>query len=434
MTLEQLIEAARKAIQDGDLEKAEKLTAQAKAMKALDSLAPVESEDIQMLRKEIEGLKKFKAQVEAEPAGQKAGTLIVTEDEADKKAKLQFKSLGEQLLAIRSAYIHPHMMDDRLKAQKAVLGLNEGQSSDGGFLVQQDFLVGIQEKMHASAVVSSRCDRQPVGPNANGLKINVLDETSRANGSRWGGVRGYWLAEGGTLTASQPKFNQMQWNLKKVGALMYLTDELIQDTTALSGRATVWAGKELAFMVDDAIINGVGAGTPLGILNATCLVTISKETGQAAATVVKENIFKMWARMWAPSRMSAVWLVNQDVEPALWNMDFPVGTGGIPAFLPPGGLSQSPYSTLFGKSVIPTEFNATLGTVGDIILADFGEYLLIDKGGVQGASSIHVQFLTDQEAFRWIYRVDGKPMWNAALTPYKGTATQSPYVALATRA
>ena len=58
---------------------------------------------------------------------------------------------------------------------------------------------------------------------------------------------------------------------------------------------------------------------------------------------------------------------------------------------------------------------------------------LIDKGGMKAASSIHVRFLYDENVFRFIYRVDGKPIWNKPLTPYKGSASVSPFVTLAKR-
>lgn len=103
-------------------------------------------------------------------------------------------------------------------------------------------------------------------------------------------------------------------------------------------------------------------------------------------------------------------------------------------FLPPGGLSQSPYATLYGRPVIPVEYAATLGTVADIILADFSQYLTIDKGGLESASSIHVRFIYGENTFRWTLRNDGHPLWSAPLTPFKGTNTQSPFVVLATRA
>ena len=84
--------------------------------------------------------------------------------------------------------------------------------------------------------------------------------------------------------------------------------------------------------------------------------------------------------------------------------------------------------------MIETEYNSTLGTVGDIILADFGEYQMIDKGGIQSASSIHVQFVTDETVFRFVYRVDGQPKWDLPLTPFQGTNSVSPFITLATRA
>ena len=141
----------------------------------------------------------------------------------------------------------------------------------------------------------------------------------------------------------------------------------------------------------------------------------------------------MHSRMWARSRGSAAWFINQDVEAQLLKLSLPVGTGGVPVYLPAGGVSQAPFSTLFGRPVVPIEQCSTLGTVGDIVFADLSQYVLIDKGGVQADSSIHVRFINDETTFRYIMRVDGMPLWNSVLTPFKGTATVSPFVALAAR-
>jgi HK97 family phage major capsid protein len=83
--------------------------------------------------------------------------------------------------------------------------------------------------------------------------------------------------------------------------------------------------------------------------------------------------------------------------------------------------------------VIPVEYASTLGVKGDIVLADLSQYLLIDKGGMQSAASMHVRFLNDEMCFRVTYRVDGQPTWNKDLTPFKGTNTLSPFVTLAAR-
>ena len=58
------------------------------------------------------------------------------------------------------------------------------------------------------------------------------------------------------------------------------------------------------------------------------------------------------------------------------------------------------------------------------------QYLLWEKGNVEYATSMHVEFLTDQEVARFIYRADGQSAFASALTPYKGSATTSPFVVL----
>ena len=98
----------------------------------------------------------------------------------------------------------------------------------------------------------------------------------------------------------------------------------------------------------------------------------------------------MWSRMWGRSRQNAVWFINQDVEPQLYALSQIIGTAGVQVYLPANGISGQPYGTLFGRPVIPVEYAATLGTEGDITLCDFSQYVLADKGGVQSASSMHV--------------------------------------------
>lgn len=344
-----------------------------------------------------------------------------------------FRNVGEQLQAIRAAGIPGGQTDPRL-FQAAATGLNETVPSEGGFLLQQDFSTQLLVAAFETGVLASRCQRIQISSNSNSIKLPAVDETSRATGSRWGGVRGYWLAEADEKQASKPKFRSLELALKKNVVLVYATDELLQDATALEGFIRMAAPDEIGFQVDDAIINGTGAGQPLGILNSGCLVSVSKETGQTAATVVFENISKMYARMPARNRKNAVWLVNQGIEPQLFGMSISVGTGGIPVYMPAGGVSGQPYGTLFGRPVIPIEQCAALGTVGDIIFADLSSYLLADKAGIESAMSIHVRFVYDESIFRFVYRVDGQPVLASSITPFDGGNALSPFVALAARA
>jgi HK97 family phage major capsid protein len=348
--------------------------------------------------------------------------------EPAKEEKRGFDTFGEfaQAVALRA--------DDSRLAEFRASGLNEGVPADGGFFVQKDFANQLIKAAFDTGVVGAKCRRFPLSSNANGIKIPAVDETSRADGSRRGGVRGYWANEAATVTASDPKFAQIELTLNKLFCLGYITEELLQDASAMDALLNQLYAEEIGFKLDDAIINGDGAGKPLGIMSAGCLVTVAKETGQAADTILYENIVKMWSRLIATSRGNAVWFINQDVEPQLYSMVLSAGTGGVPVYLPASGLSGSMYGTLFGRPVVPIEQCDTVGDLGDIILADMSQYYLIDKGGVQAASSIHVKFIYDEMAFRMTYRVDGQPAWKSAITPYKSSNTLSPFVTLAERA
>jgi HK97 family phage major capsid protein len=351
----------------------------------------------------------------------------------------EFRTFGEQLTAVIRAG-RTGEIDPRLLNLRAVSGASEIVPADGGFLVQQDFAGEILQRSYEMGQVLSRCRRIPIGPNSNGLKIPAIDESTRATGSRWGGVQVYRTAEGGDLTGKKPKFRLMELSLKKMTGLAYATDELLQDSTALEAIFSQAFQEELTFSIENEIINGQGAGQMLGILNAAATVSISAEGSQVATTFVAENAMKMWARCWGRSRPNAVWFINQDVEPQLYQMNVKIknvagseNVGGMPVYLQAGTIAGQQYSTLFGRPVIPIEYCATLGTVGDVILADMSQYIVIDKGGVQSASSMHVRFLNDEQTFRWVVRNDGQPSWHAALTPFKGSATQSPFVTVATR-
>ncbi len=357
-------------------------------------------------------------------------TIVVGTDLAAEKP---FSSFAEQLGAIVQAGSPGGVVDPRLKVG-AVAGSSEKVASDGGFLVQQDYSSEIIKRTYDIGEISSRVRRVPIGANSNGLKVNAIKETSRVNGSRYGGLNMYWEGEGDAATASKPKFRQMELKLKKLIGMMYATDELLQDATAFNAIATEAFAEETNFMVEAAIFEGNGAGQPLGVVNSPSLVVVSKESAQAADTINSANILKMWSRMWGRSRRNAVWLINQDIEPQLFSMTLATGSSsGQAVYMPPNGLSDSPYATLMGRPVIPVEHAATLGDQGDIGLYDFSQYLMIDKGAPQQAVSMHVRFIYDEAAFRITYRCDGQPIWEAPLTPKKGTNTQSPFIQLEAR-
>lgn len=340
-------------------------------------------------------------------------------------------ALGEQLLAVVARA--RGLGDDRRLYQAAPQGAGETDNvGRGGFLVQTDVYDDLRTRIMTGQLLS-RVRQIPIGENANKVELVLVDESSRATGSRFGGVQGYWVDEGTAATASRPALHKIKLELFRLAALGYVTDELEQDAPSFGALMRDAFVEELRWLAENAILRGVGVGSPLGIIGHAATVSVSKETGQAAATIVKKNVDKMWSRMLGALRSGAIWLINQDCEPELDNMALDVGTGGVPVYLPPGGLSETPFARLKGRPVIPVEYCSTVGTVGDITLVNLDEYGWIDKGGVQSASSMHVAFTTHEQALRATWRIDGRPRWRTTLTPANGSNTLSPFVTLATR-
>jgi HK97 family phage major capsid protein len=355
-------------------------------------------------------------------------------DQVHDDPKAGFKNFGDFALAVRDACSPGKRVDERFRlVQKSPPGMNEGTGADGGFLVPTYFAQKILERVFAQNNLLALTDSYVASGNSIAFPRNA--ETSRANGSRWGGVRAYWAAEGDQGTGSFPTFSRLTLNMNKLFVMVNATDELMSDAqgTVLEQYLTRVAGEEINFVVSDAILNGSGTGQPLGILSAPALVTVAKDVSQSPATVTSSNIANMWSRLWAGCRSNAVWLINQDVESQLQQMTIGSGESTLFAYLPPGGLADKPQGTLLGRPVLPIEWCAALGTVGDIVLADLRQYVTISRGLIESALSIHLRFDYDESVFRFIFRVDGQPWWTAPLTPYKGSNTQSCFVALATR-
>lgn len=348
----------------------------------------------------------------AEPV--KAG-VVVTKDEADQP----WQSNGEFLKAVKLAALYPGREDSRLRPLKAT-GLSEGVPADGGYLLNPAMNNTIMERMLDTGKILSRCANDVV-TNTNSMLYNGIDESTHV-GSVFGGVIGYWGSEGGTKSGSKPKFYQLELKLNKIYALMYATDEQLEDTPNLESWIMRNIPEALRWYVESAIVSGDGIGKPLGITAAPCLVSPVRLD---ANEVNPEDFAAMWARRWTGVD-DYVWLINPGVGAAMNTF----AVGNWPVYMPQGNMTGKPYATVYGAPVIESEHVPAFKSANDVILASLGQYQTITKGGVQSASSIHVQFVTDETAFRFVYRIDGAPLWNTAVTPENGS-TYSPFVGLA---
>jgi HK97 family phage major capsid protein len=340
---------------------------------------------------------------------------------ADHATEKPWANLGEQLQAIRRhAVTRGTVTDPRLHA---ALGANETVDSEGGFLVAPEFSPDLWRRTYAVGALMSRCFAQPMSSNR--LVINAVDEDSRVDGSRWGGIQSFFEAEAATYAASKPKLRRMELIAHKLTALVYATDEQLEDGPAFRSYVDQVVPQELSFRIEDNIFNGAGAGAPLGIMNSGALITVAKASGDSGKVISNTDIFAMWKRRWG---QDLVWLINQDCEDQLWNLTRGSGTAVELLYTSPG-----PRGNGNDYGVMMVEYAATVGTPGDIVLASLSQYCLATRGEARMDTSIHVAFLTGEQAFRWQLRLDGQPFWKKPLTPKNGSNTLSPFIALASR-
>ena len=337
-----------------------------------------------------------------------------------------FKSLGHFAKSVKQG-----VSDPQLGEYCKSTGMNIAINADGGFLIPPEFSTALLDAMAQAGELAPKCRNFPSN---NNLSLPFVNITTQAT-SWTGGVTIYKPAEGVAKTASLPQFAKAELHLHKMTAVVYATDELLDDSpVALETFLTTMASTEFALTKDEDIVNGSGAGECLGIMNSPCLVSVTKETDQVATTIVTENVLKMASRMYSPSYRNAVWLIAQDAMPQIGVLSITVGTGGAPVFI--ADIKNPLGSSLLGRPIIWSPHCQTVGTTGDIILADFGQYVTIDKlgKGMDVATSIHLKFLENETAFRFEIRFDGQPWWTSARTPKHGSSTVSPFVALAARA
>ena len=316
------------------------------------------------------------------------------------------------------------------KIRSIMNSLGSNVPADGGFLIPEYLRAELLRIALEKAVVRSRARVIPMETLT--LPFPMIDSTSNAS-NIYGGVAAYWTEEAGTLTDSSPTFGRVKLEAKKLTAYSEVPNELFADSLiSLQMLINEIFPEAIAWFEDIAFIGGSGVGEPLGFLNSPAMVSVTKESGQAADTIVWENLVKMYSRMLPSSLSNAVWITNLDTFPELATMSLSVGTGGSAIWLTDG--VSGPPMRILGRPVLFTEKMPTLGDAGDIVLADMSHYLIGDRQAIQADTSPHYRFQTDMTSMRFIERVDGRPWLQSAITPQTGSNTLSPFVQLAARA
>ncbi|MDA8095580.1 MAG: phage major capsid protein [Betaproteobacteria bacterium] len=360
------------------------------------------------------------------------GSTAVVEDRAAADPKAGFKNFGEYARSVHHAAMPGNGVDQRLIPLRGAVAPgvagSEAAGADGGFLVPPEF---------AKDIFMLSLDEEALLPLTDGVEVSgnsmvfPKDETTP-----WGtdGITVQWQAEAAAATGSKLKLGTSALRLKKLMALVPITDELLEDTDALTSYLPKKVASRMQWKVNETLLFGAGGGIPLGALQGPAAVVQAKDNGQQTGTLTTSNLANMISRLPPGSFKNAVWIINNSVLPALFTLTL----GNYPIYLPlgagVGGMVGSPYGTLLGRPILVSQHAAQFSSQADVSLVDLSYYQTITKqGGMETATSMHLYFDADATAFRTIFRLDGQPKIVAPIQPAKGATTLSPFIQLAAR-
>jgi HK97 family phage major capsid protein len=336
-----------------------------------------------------------------------------------------FRSRAEYFGAVLHAGNDPAPRDQRLKFLAAgapsTYG-NEVSGADGGFSVPTGVAGALWDFSGGEPDLLRWCSNSAIESNS------ALLPNDQAPPWSVNSVRAYWQGELQS-TQSKPKLSNLDLRMKKLLAVIPISDELVQDGgTLLSDYLTRVAGTSIRWKTNEAVLWGNGVLGPLGAYKSAAALTVAKDAGQATLTISTTNLTKMVGSLTPGSFPNSCWLCHHDAISALIGAS-PAGFPMVPAPQFPGAIGL-----LLGRPLYESAHAAAFSSAGDVLLADLSLYQVITKvNPVTAQLSIHCWFDFDVSAFKFSFRIDGVPILSATVSEAKGSGTLSPFVMLAAR-
>lgn len=406
------------------------------AMKAiLDSadsesrdLTEQEEKDYQYLDNEVERLKKEETRIHKLITDD---TVLATPQKtvrtyiAKKEAPEEFRSLGEFLSAVRFNPADPRLNYVETGSEKRQQSMGIGV--EGGFAVPTQFIPELKMVDPQAAIIRPRATVIPPGdpPDAT-TTLPALNQSTASN--IYGGMAVNWISEGASKPETDLELLEICLTPHEVAGYTIITDKLLRNWGAAESVVSNMLRLCVRGAEDTAFLSGTGVGQPLGVINSPARINVARA---GAGAIAFADVYNMLSN--AKFGGSLVWIGNQTILPQLITM---ADGGGNSVWLPGtsssinAGAANSPPGTLFGIPLVFNERSPALGAIGDLILCDFGYYLIKDGSGPFVAISPHVHFLTNRTVIKIFWNVDGQPWLTTPIPMEGGGGNVSPFVVL----
>jgi|18_taG_2_1085343.scaffolds.fasta_scaffold04836_6 HK97 family phage major capsid protein len=245
-----------------------------------------------------------------------------------------------------------------------IKALREATDSAGGYLVPDEFAARVLDLIQAKSITLP--DLEVVSMGSDVMHIPKATGASTA----------YWVAETGTITASETAYGRITLTAKKVASLIEASTEVLEDNNvSLANHLTEQMARDLALKIDDGVLNGTGAtASPFEGLRYTGSFTNAVwadgtvgTTGTGSATisltpvskavdqVIQDNHPSPDISYWAPRTVGSLRLLTDGNARPMFNNE----TWGSPL------LKEGVLGTIYGmkvKSSTQLPINLSYGT------------------------------------------------------------------------
>lgn len=330
--------------------------------------------------------------------------------------KREQQTFGDFLWAVKQTQTGKQYWNDYLKdvhgAIKAPLA--ESSGATGGYLIPAQYSSQIYNVAAPISIVRPRAIVLPMSTRTLLLPyLNQFSAPVAGTSALIGNMLLTWGSEGASAE-TEPTFGMVELNANKLTGYSISAHELDEDSSpTMDVIMTQLFGRAVAWFEDSSCIGGDGIDKPLGVINAPATIGVTRN-GATDFKLVDQ--YAMMAKVHPNSLNSGtlVWLVHNTV---------------IPKLIVSHGLRPDAPLRLGGFPIKVSEQCSVLGTAGDVLLCDFGHYLLGHRS-TSVAISTHARFSTDQDVYRLTHRIDGEPWLSGPITLKDGSNTVSPFVKL----
>lgn len=295
--------------------------------------------------------------------------------------------------------------------------INMETGAAGGVLIPDTMMRTIMAAMPQKGIIRPRAFVIPGGDAPNGdFEIPYFDQSS----SVAGGIGYVQRGETTDMTISTGEFAAL--TLK---ALEHSTYIQVGKKTAQNGNVvglgtfiTNFFAREKDAREDYLFINGNGTNQPKGILSASCLKGVSRNTSSHLkfADVAAAYVGQM-------DNNGAVWIANKGAMQDLISM---ADGNGNNLIFKAGDVTKGIPATLLGYPILETTNAPALGSKGDLIFANLNYYIVKDGRSFE-MSVYDVRPEKQLLDYVGVWDVDGNS-WLANAITMKDGNTYSPFV------